>query len=327
MNKSLRNFYGVFAVLLSLSFNDASAQCVVTSTNGYNVTLSVRPVSIIKPASCPNGYNYNVSFLYNVSFSGTNIPSSLYTLQGHLFCDGQSNFFDLPNNGGSGTGSTVSNPWRNITDCATATTTSLKCTVVSIQIQGPGIPNQTINCVAGALPINLVSFNGRIVNDNAVYLNWVTASETNNKTFTVERSSDAANWQAIRTIDGAVNSSTTKEYSCTDAGLFAGMYYYRLKQTDISGLSTYSNIIAAKIITGSKDISLTYSSNQLQFFGLGNSTEWELAVLNSAAAMVMTNPAIKSSTIVLPNLAPGIYFVKLRNKLDNTEKTLKFFKS
>jgi len=198
---------------------------------------------------------------------------------------------------------------------------------VSIDIQGPGIPSQTINCVAGALPINLVSFNGRILNDNSVYLNWVTASETNNKTFTVERSTDAVNWQPIRTIDGAVNSSTTKEYSYTDAGLVTGMYYYRLKQTDISGLSTYSNIIGAKITAGSKEISIAYSSNQLQFFGLGNSTEWEMAVLNSAAAVVITSPAVKSATVVLPNLAPGIYFVKLRNKLDNTQKTLKFFKS
>lgn len=328
MNNFTRTIYGVLAVILSLSFSTTKAQCVITSTDGYTVTISVRPVSVIKPATCPNGYNYNISFLYNVVFSGSNIPSSLYTLQGRLFCNGQDNFFDLPNNGGSGTGNTQSNPWRSTSDCATATPTSLRCTVVEIEIHGPGIPAQKINCAAGILPINLVSFNGRIINNSNVSLNWVTATETNNKTFTVERSTDANNWQAIKTINGAGNSTTTKEYTYTDMGLATGMYYYRLKQTDVSGESTYSNIIAAKITNGAtKDISLVYTSNQVQFAGLGNSTEWEVAVISSTGAVVLTNATINASTVSLPNLATGIYFVKLRNKLNNTEKTLKFFKN
>ena len=327
MDKFLRSFYGVFAVVLSLSLNNVNAQCVISSTDGYNVTISVRPVSVIKPASCPNGYNYNISFLYNIAFSGSNIPASLYTLQGKLFCDGNQNFFDLPNNGGSGTGNTVSNTWRPQQDCATSTPSSLKCTVVEIEIHGPGIPAQKINCASGILPINLVSFNGRIVNNSNVYLNWVTASETNNKVFTVERSTDAANWQPIKTINGAVNSTTTKEYAYTDMGLLTGMYYYRLKQTDISGASTYSNIIAANISKGATDIAVVYNSNQLRFAGLGNSTDWEMAIVNATGAVVVTGSSITASAVLLPNLATGVYFVKLRNKQTSTEKTLKFFKS
>ena len=328
MNNFTRIIYGVFAVFFSLSFNNVKAQCGLVSSNGYNVSISVNPISIIKPATCPWGYNYNVNFLYNVSFNGNNIPANLYTLQGNILCDGQANFFSLPVNGGTGTKSTVSNPWKGSTDCGTATTSSLKCNITQVSIQGPGIPFQTINCVASILPIDLVSFNGRIVNNSSVYLNWVTASETNNKTFTVERSTDAVNWQAIKTLNGAVNSSTAKEYAYTDAGLLNGMYYYRLKQTDISGAGTYSNIMGAKITNGgSKDMGVFYNSNQLQFTGLGNSAEWEIIVLNSTASVVLSNSSINATTVQLPGIASGIYFVKLRNKLDNREKTLKFFKS
>jgi len=329
MNNFTRIIYGVFTVITMFFYANANAQCGVVSSNGYNVAMEIRPISIIKPATCPWGYNYNVSFLYNVSFSGNNIPASLYTLQGNLYCNGQANFFQLPKSGGTGTKTTTSNPWRGSTDCATATTSSLQCNTISITIHGPGIPNQTINCnAAGILPIDLVSFNGRIVADNNVYLNWVTATETNNKTFTVERSVDAVNWLPVKTLNGATNSTTTKEYGYTDAGLATGMYYYRLKQTDVSGAGTYSNIIGANITKGNSgaDITLSYRSSQLYFAGLGNSTEWEVAVYNSASSVVLANSTINSSVVQLPALTSGIYFVRVRNKLNNTEKTLKFFK-
>lgn len=328
MQKFTRIYYGVITVITLLLSPGSFGQCTISSSNGYNVSLSVKPVSVIKPATCPYGYNYNISFLYNVVFTGSNIPSNLYTLQGNLYCDGDANFFSLPTGGGSGTGTTVSNTWKGTTDCATATTGSLKCTVARISIEGPGIPAQTFNCASGAgtLPIDLVSFNGRIVDKNNVYLTWVTASETNNKTFTVERSENGTTWQGIKVLNGAGNSTTQRTYDFTDAGLAVGMYYYRLKQTDISGAATYSNIIGAKITGRDNGISLSYRVNQLQFTGLGNTAGWQLTLFNSASAVVMTTGSLTSSTIQLPGLATGIYFVRLINKMDNTEKVLKFFK-
>lgn len=328
MKKNIR-LCGFLALLFSLNFTNIIAQCVVTSTNGYSVTTDVRPISIIKPATCPYGYNYNVNFLYNVTLSGSNIPSNLYTLQGNIYCDGQANFFSLPTNGGTGTSTTGSNPWKASTDCATATTSSLKCNIIKLIIQGPGIPYQTIDCyIAGILPVAYISFNGRIINNNNVYLNWVTATEINNKSFNVERSTDGFSWTTISNVSGAINTVTNKEYTYTDEGLKTGLYYYRLKQADINGSGSYSNIIAANITKGNvaAEVSVFYSPNQLQFTGLDNTTEWELAVFNSASARVMANQSITSSTVLLPNLSTGVYFVKLRNKLNNSVKTLKFFK-
>jgi hypothetical protein len=327
--KKFIHFYCLLALSVTFSFTKTFAQCVVTSSNGYSVTMDVRPVSVIKPATCPYGYNYNINFLYNVTLSGTNIPANLYTLQGNIYCDGEANFFSLPKNGGTGTRSTVSNPYRSTTDCATVTPSSLKCRDIKISIEGPGIPPQTIDCIiAGSLPVSYISFNGRIINNSNVYLNWITASETNNKSFNVERSEDGFTWTTISHVSGAVNSATNKEYSFTDEGLKSGLYYYRLKQADINGSGSYSNIIAANITKGNEanEVSVFYSSNNLQFTGLGSTTKWELVVFNSASARVLVNQTMTSSTVLLPNLSDGIYFIKLRNKLDNTVKTIKFFK-
>ncbi|MBI4649686.1 MAG: fibronectin type III domain-containing protein, partial [Bacteroidia bacterium] len=52
------------------------------------------------------------------------------------------------------------------------------------------------------LPIELFNFTADCNND-MVYLNWFTASETNNDYFTVNRSQDNSNWEILTTVDGA----------------------------------------------------------------------------------------------------------------------------
>ncbi|MEM9024232.1 MAG: hypothetical protein AAGB22_10845, partial [Bacteroidota bacterium] len=127
----------------ALGILDPSAlvgQCSQASSDGYTVNMSFTVASIVPSSnSCPFGYNYNVAVDYAVSFSGTNIPASLYTLQGTVTCGGTQHFFNLPNGGGTGTVTSVSNPYRNASDCNTATPASLGCTDVDIQISGSGL--------------------------------------------------------------------------------------------------------------------------------------------------------------------------------------------
>lgn len=127
--------------------DECSFISTVTSTNGYDVEIEVTPKQVITANnSCANGYNYNIEYEYNVQFSGTNIPSSVYTLNAYLTCDGNDSlYFGLPTFGGSGIATTTANPYRNVPDCATATVNSIGCNALSIVISGPGITEQTIN--------------------------------------------------------------------------------------------------------------------------------------------------------------------------------------
>lgn len=104
-------------------------------------------LSIVAPQTCPNGYNYNVELGYDVAFSGSNTPANLWTLQANILnCgDAATIFFDLPNQGGGGTLTTTSNPWRNQSDCATATLADFGCQALEITIDGPGIASQTLS--------------------------------------------------------------------------------------------------------------------------------------------------------------------------------------
>ena len=96
------------------------------------------------------------------------------------------------------------------------------------------------------LPITLLSFDATVVNEG-VSLNWITTSEINNDYFTVERSSDAVNFEGILTVDGAGNSSHAINYARIDANPLQGVSYYRLRQTDFDNTTTTSDIVAVNI--------------------------------------------------------------------------------
>ena len=92
------------------------------------------------------------------------------------------------------------------------------------------------------IPVKLSSFNVVKTNNTTATINWTTAQEINSKNFEVQKSIDGTNWITIATIAAAGNSNTTKSYSYTDAGNKKGTVYYRLKQNDLDGKQSLSEI-------------------------------------------------------------------------------------
>lgn len=93
-----------------------------------------------------------------------------------------------------------------------------------------------------ALPVELVSFTAQKNSSNDVELKWKTASESNNKGFDVQRSTDAVNWLTIGFINGKGNSAVENNYQFTDKEASAGKNYYRLQQQDFDGNRKFSAI-------------------------------------------------------------------------------------
>ncbi|MFI5148555.1 MAG: T9SS type A sorting domain-containing protein [Bacteroidia bacterium] len=92
------------------------------------------------------------------------------------------------------------------------------------------------------LPVELISFTGK--NENGInYLNWETATETNNNYFLLERSSDGLNFEELGLLSGAGTTSTAHSYNFTDNHPPHGISYYRFKQVDFNGKYVYSNIV------------------------------------------------------------------------------------
>ncbi|WP_139189584.1 MULTISPECIES: T9SS type A sorting domain-containing protein [Rhodonellum] len=94
------------------------------------------------------------------------------------------------------------------------------------------------------LPVEYLYFNAKYNSFmRSGDLSWATAKEWENSHFEIERSvNDIKSWTVIDQIEGAGYSDGPVEYSYTDKNLPAagGNIFYRLRQVDFSGNSSYS---------------------------------------------------------------------------------------
>jgi len=96
------------------------------------------------------------------------------------------------------------------------------------------------------IPVELVSFTAEVI-ENVVKLFWLTASETNNFGFEIERSFDGEVFSEIGFVAGNGTTTTPQHYTFDDDKLKHGKLYYRLKQIDTDGSFDYSDVILVQV--------------------------------------------------------------------------------
>ena len=127
--------------------------------------------------------------------------------------------------------------------------------------------------VTGVLPVELLSFQGKQVNDQII-LNWVTATEVNSASFELQRFSDTF-FSKIGEVEAAGLSSELIQYEFVDrsASFDQRSIIYRMKQIDLDGSFTFSpsievlvdqNAISEKIRTypnpATDELTISYNS-------------------------------------------------------------------
>lgn len=138
--------------------------------------------------------------------------------------------------------------WRNVGNTGTIGSFALGA-VTSNSIAEVGAFTLASVTPNNPLPISLLRFDGQY-NGRVVNLYWTTATEVNNEYFTIEKSVDGKHFSEILKKQGAGNSTSVLNYTAQDDNPFNGINYYRLKQTDFDGTSTYSNIVAVRVKSG-----------------------------------------------------------------------------
>jgi hypothetical protein len=176
------------------------------------------------------------------------------------------------------------------------------------------------------LPTELLSFSVEEMPEN-IAINWVTASEKNNDYFNVERSIDGINFTSIAKKNGAGNSTQILNYSFFDDNPFIGMSYYRLKQTDYDGATTYSNTKSVVFNMANGLVFNIYPnpfSGKTTFHSTKNLKGSKLIILNSFGQQVkqITNLSQQTFTLHCEGLSSGLYFINLvqNGKIVATEK-------
>jgi len=184
----------------------------------------------------------------------------------------------------------------------------------------------TITANSTPLPVELVNFDAKLVNDK-VKLTWTTASEINNDYFTVERSDkDLTKFDFIGKVSSKMNNSNIMlNYETWDESPLQGLQYYRLKQTDMDGEFTYSDLKPIYIgAVKSFEITNVYGNSmnngQFQIEFVYDSELPLSAIITDATGRVIYNqggisaqPGINKIQLD-QNLSQGIYFIILQNQ-------------
>jgi Secretion system C-terminal sorting domain len=86
------------------------------------------------------------------------------------------------------------------------------------------------------------------VEGTSTQLSFSTESEINNDYFTIERCGDGHSFSPIGQVKGAGTTRVPQQYTFIDGHPLAGKNYYRLRQVDFDGKSTYSPV--ASVVFG-----------------------------------------------------------------------------
>lgn len=161
------------------------------------------------------------------------------------------------------------------------------------------------------LPIELLSFDASLNDDNTVRLSWSTASEINNEMFVVERSQDGQNFEAILWQDGAGNSSQTLYYSDVDNSPITGANYYRLKQIDFDGAYSYSDVRIVEVIGGADITIYPNPSTGPINITLNEADDAKVDLYDLNGKLLSNHRIVKGANELDFNLPSGVYLVHI----------------
>ncbi|WP_198172888.1 FG-GAP repeat domain-containing protein [Hymenobacter ginkgonis] len=182
------------------------------------------------------------------------------------------------------------------------------------------------------LPVELTAFSGRATGTGNL-LSWSTASELNSASFVIERSADGTAFSTASSVAAAGNSNTARNYQYLDAAAPAGTSYYRLRQVDQDGTSTYSPVVvinrAEALSTTAKPVAYpTIFSEVLNVTlpGAEAAQAATVALYTTEGRQVYTSNVQLSATPLalaeLPTMAPGLYILRTTTAAGTTTQRI-----
>jgi hypothetical protein len=178
---------------------------------------------------------------------------------------------------------------------------------------------------AGApTPVKLSSFSA-VRSKQVVALSWNTEFEIDAKEFIVERAEGTA-FRSVGTISTNGNSSTRKSYSFNDKNENTGTTFYRLRNVDLNGTFTYSEIRTVKGIGAVNDVTVfpnpARSNSKISVVGVTANSSIQLLDFSGKVLKNMNSTTINS--LDLSGVKNGTYLIRIIDKSTNetVNKTL-----
>ncbi len=177
------------------------------------------------------------------------------------------------------------------------------------------------------LPVTGLDFYAKRVSPATVELNWKTQTEINNKGFYIERKKDnessftSIHFTATAALGG--NSNFPLQYMYTDNNNHTGKTWYRIKQDDNDGRSTYSAIRMVDGTDGKQAMMQVWpvpSTGPVNVLVSGITGADKLFVMDAAGRVVQQLAVQNNSSIQLSRLIPGTYIIRLAEHKELLQK-------
>jgi hypothetical protein len=180
----------------------------------------------------------------------------------------------------------------------------------------------TLFTVSSVVPVGLTNFSAERKGE-VVDLSWTTASELNNDYFEVERwiqkgedTYTEKSFAVIGRVEGSGTTSSKQHYQFSDlpaAG--AETIYYRLKQVDYDGKSTYSQAVVV-FLDPNRTIVKLYPNPGSNWFTLevsGRDTNaLSVEILDATGKKIEAYEKVSGPLVFGSDWAAGVYLVRIR---------------
>ncbi|MBL0343492.1 MAG: T9SS type A sorting domain-containing protein [Bacteroidetes bacterium] len=188
--------------------------------------------------------------------------------------------------------------------------------------------------IVSSLPIALLTFTAIAAENNAVQLNWQTASEINSNHFVIQKSFDGIKYQDLGIVKAAGTTTFVQNYSFIDENYSPTEFiYYRLKEIDFNGEQTLSKVVLfhnSEMSFTLINTSVDYSSQVISIFfssGYSGTISYYLTDMLGQVIFKGTQPVEKVKNVIeidAHDMPKGAYFFTLNNE-SNSESGKIFY--
>ena len=165
------------------------------------------------------------------------------------------------------------------------------------------------------LPIEFAFFEASAVDDKHVRLEWATYTETDNAFFEIQHSIDGHTFSEVEKINGQLDSKTFLSYEMLHQIKQVGEHYYRIKQVNLDGSYSFSDIRVVSIKERSTFYIYPNPSNKiLSISGVEGTESILIYDMRGQLKMDVSLSSINTKDIDISKLSVGIYLMKILSK-------------
>ena len=168
------------------------------------------------------------------------------------------------------------------------------------------------------LPVDLISFQAEKLDDQVKVL-WVTASEINHDFFEVQHAVDGVNFTTVDKVSGINSRSNISSYQSYHDNPSHGFNYYRLKQVDLDGSYSFSEIVSVRYGEGVNPVAYPNPVSNTIYFNDLDGGEYEIY---SQLGKLLDKGSISALGVDVSDLASGVYYITMRSGIQSINQKI-----